>query len=159
MGRKLSTEIEKKIQELCNRYPDSERAAAVLPGLFLAQQECGVIDDKVVGDVAAALGMPPVKVREVATWYTMIHKQPVGRHHVEVCTNLSCHLRGGDELLTCVCKELGIKPGETTADGRFTVSEVECLGSCGTAPALQIDGVFHENQKPESVAALLKAEN
>jgi NADH-quinone oxidoreductase subunit E len=151
----LSEASKKEIAALKARYP--EKAAATLPALYVAQRERALVDDEAVREVAALLELDEIRVREVATWYTMYHKQPVGKHLVEVCTNLSCHLNGGQELLQGVCKELGIQPGGTTADGRFTVHEVECLGSCGTAPALQVDGTFHENMTPDKVAAVLRA--
>ncbi|MFH1810219.1 MAG: NADH-quinone oxidoreductase subunit NuoE [Pseudomonadota bacterium] len=151
----LSEASKKEIASLKTRYPD--RAAATLPALYVVQRERELVDDEGVREVAALLELDEIRVREVATWYTMYHKHPVGKHLVEICTNLSCHLTGGQELLDSVCHELGVKPGETTADGRFTVHEVECLGSCGTAPALQVDGDFHENMTPEKVAAVLRA--
>jgi len=155
MAREFSAQAKKEIAAIQERYP--ERAAATLPALYIAQREFGHIDDEAVALVAGELELPEVRVREVATWYTMYHKAPLGRHLVEVCTNLSCHLRGGKELLDGVCRELKVKPGGTTEDTRFTVCEVECLGSCGTAPALQIDGEFQENATPEKLAAALRA--
>ena len=143
------------IETLKQRYPDI--AAAILPSLYIAQRETGMIDDDAVRTVASALQMEPIRVREVATWYTMYHKKTIGRHLVEVCTNLSCHINGGQELLEHLCKELGVRPGSTTEDGRFTLREVECLGSCGTAPAMQVDGVFHENLTAEKASAVLRA--
>jgi len=155
MGRELTAEVKKEIAAIRDRYP--EPAAATLPALYVAQREFGHLDDEAVALVAAALDLPEIKVREVATWYTMYHKRPIGTHLVEVCTNLSCHLCGGRELLQGICDELDVKPGQTTGDGRYTVCEVECLGSCGTAPAMQLDGEFHENLTPEKVAAALRA--
>jgi len=155
MERTLSPQVKQEIEQICQRYPT--RAAALLPALYLAQREWGVIDDDAIGAVAAALGVPAVRVREVATWYTMFRTRPEGRHLIEVCTNLSCHLCGGRELLDAICRELGIKPGETTADGRFTVREVECLGSCGTAPVMQLDGGFVENLTIEKATAALQS--
>ena len=155
MDRTLSPQAKQEIEQLCARYPT--RAAALLPTLYVAQRELGVIDDAAIALVAAELGVPAVRVREVATWYTMFRTQPEGRHLIEVCTNLSCHLCGGRELLDAVCHELGIQPGETTSDGKFTVREVECLGSCGTAPVMQIDGAFVENLTVEKATAALRS--
>ena len=105
--------------------------------------------------VAGLLELPPAFVASVASFYTMYYKRPVGRHHVQVCTNLSCALRGSDVIVDCLRERLGIGLGETTADGRFTLSEVECLGSCGTAPMMQVDEDFWENLTPESTLAMV----
>lgn len=150
----FSEQAQQEIAELKTRYPDP--AAATLPALYVAQREHKMITKEAIEAVAEALGQPTVKVREVATWYTMYHKEPVGQHLIEVCTNLSCQLNGGAELLAGICDQLGIKPGETTSDGRFTVHEVECLGSCGTAPVIQLDGEFHENLTLDKVSAILR---
>lgn len=155
MSLAFSEDVQKEIAEIRSHYPDA--AAATLPTLYVAQREFKMIDDEAIALVAKQLDLPEIHVREVATWYTMYHKKPVGKHVVEVCTNLSCHLRGGKELLDGICHELGINAGETTKDGRFTVAEVECLGSCGTAPAMQVDGEFHENLTADKVAAALRS--
>jgi NADH-quinone oxidoreductase subunit E/NADH dehydrogenase (ubiquinone) flavoprotein 2 len=105
--------------------------------------------------VAALLELPPAFVASVASFYTMYYKRPVGQHHVQVCTNLSCALRGAEEIVDCLRERLGIGLGETTADGRFTLSEVECLGSCGTAPMMQVDDDYWENLTPETTLALV----
>ena len=151
----FSEQAVKEIEEIKTRYPDP--AAAMLPALYVAQGEHKFIDDQAIAAVAEILGQTEIAVREVATWYTMYHKEPIGTHLIEICTNLSCQLNGGAELLQGLCEQLDIKPGETTADGRFTVHEVECLGSCGTAPAMQIDGEFHENLTLDKVSAILRA--
>jgi NADH-quinone oxidoreductase subunit E len=155
MSRTLSPQLRQEIEQLCQRYPT--RAAALLPALYLVQRELGIIDDDAVAIVAGELGVPAVRVHEVATWYTLFKQRPEGTHLIEICTNLSCHLCGGRELLDAVCRELGIEPGETTADGRFTVREVECLGSCGTAPVMQVDGEFVENLTVEKATAALRS--
>lgn len=151
----FSEQASQEIESIKARYP--EAAAATLPALYVAQREHKFIDDKAIAAVAEALGQSEIHVREVATWYTMYHKEPVGTHLIEICTNLSCQLNGGAELLQGVCEQLGIEPGGTTEDGRYTVHEVECLGSCGTAPAMQIDGEFHENLTLDKVSAILRA--
>jgi len=155
MSRTLGPQVKQEIEQICQRYPT--RGAALLPALYLAQRDFGIIDDDVIGVIADELGVPAIRVREVATWYTMFKLRPEGAHLIEICTNLSCHLCGGRELLDAVCRELGIKPGETTSDGKFTVREVECLGSCGTAPAMQIDGAFVENLSIEKASAALRS--
>jgi NADH-quinone oxidoreductase E subunit len=126
-----------------------------MPLLYIAQEELGHITQQAVEWVAARLKMPPVQVWEVATFYTMYYKKPVGRYHVQVCRTLPCALRGAKKVSEYVHKRLGIKPGEVTQDGMWSFEEVECLGSCGTAPMCQINDAFFENLTEERLEALL----
>lgn len=142
-----------KFEQYLTRYP--VKRAAIMPTLWLAQQEFGWLSDETLAYVARLLELPDAFVAAVASFYTMYYKRPVGRHHVQVCTNLSCALRGADEIVDCLRRRLGVGLGETTADGRFTLSEVECLGSCGTAPMMQVDDDYWENLTPESTLALV----
>jgi NADH-quinone oxidoreductase subunit E len=135
------------------RYPD--RQAAILPTLHLAQREFGSLSDGEISYVASLLGFTPAQIEGVATFYTMYNRKPVGKYHLQVCRNLSCSLMGAEHLIEHVSRKLGVAPGETTADGRFTLSTVECLGSCGTAPVMQINDDYHENLTKESVDAIL----
>jgi NADH-quinone oxidoreductase E subunit len=135
------------------RYPD--RQAAILPTLHLAQREFGSLSAEAISYVAALLGFTPAQIEGVATFYTMYNRKPVGKYHLQVCRNLSCSLMGAEHLIEHVSRKLGVAPGETTADGRFTLSTVECLGSCGTAPVMQINDDYHENLTKESVDAIL----
>lgn len=153
MALELSAEQKQRLAALVGRYPN--RAAACLPALHLVQEVHGAVDVEAVELVASALEMPIGRVQEVATFYTMYHRKPVGRYHLEICTNLSCSLLGAEHLRDALSKELGIRPGQTTRDGMFTLEEVECLASCGTAPVMQVNGEFHENLTPESLRALL----
>jgi len=143
-----------QLDALRKRYPRSK--PLVLPALWMAQQQFGWISPEVMTYVAGLLDLPVSHVYGVVTFYTMFNTKPVGTHHVQVCTNVSCMLRGGDRLLSHTCERLNIRPGETTADKRITVSEVECLGSCGTAPAVQINDDYHENLTAEKLDTLLK---
>ena len=142
-------------RELLTHYPT--RQAALLPTLWIAQREFGWLSDAVQMYVANLMELPPAHVRAVVTFYTMFYQRPVGRWHLEVCTNLSCRLRGADQIVECLSRRLGIAPGETTADKKFTLSTVECLASCGTAPMLQLNhDRFHENLTPQSTLQLVE---
>lgn len=150
---KLSEAAEKRAQEILAEYPQIR--SAVMPLLYIAQEELGHITQQAVEWVAARLKMPPVQVWEVATFYTMYYKKPVGKYHVQVCRTLPCALRGARKVSEFVHKRLGIKPGEVTKDGMWSFDEVECLGSCGTAPMCQINDAFFENLSEERLEALL----
>ncbi|HLA99960.1 MAG TPA: NAD(P)H-dependent oxidoreductase subunit E [Bacteroidota bacterium] len=143
----------KKLDDLGKNYPESK--PLVLPALWMAQEQFGWISPEVMRYVAGLLNLPVSHVYGVVTFYTMFNTKPVGKYHLQVCTNVSCMLRGGDRLLKHVCDRLQIRKGGTTSDNRITVSEVECLGSCGTAPAVQINDDYHENLSPERLDALL----
>jgi NADH-quinone oxidoreductase E subunit len=121
----------------------------------LAQKEYGYLTKEAMEEVASILGLLPVQVYEVATFYTMFNKKPVGKFHVQVCTNVSCSLLGSEMIVDCLGKKLGIKVGETTKNELFTLTEVECLGSCGTAPMMQINDTYYENLTEEKVENIL----
>ena len=140
-------------ERMLARYPD--RQAAILPTLHLAQREFGFLSAEAISYVAALLGFTPAQIEGVATFYTMFHRKPVGKYHLQVCRNLSCSLMGAEALIEHVARKIGVKPGETTADGRFTLSTAECLGSCGTAPVMQVNDDYYENLSEESIDALL----
>jgi NADH-quinone oxidoreductase E subunit len=149
----FSKETRAKHERLLTRYPNRE--AAILPTLYLAQREFGHLSDEAIMYVADLLGFTPARIYGVATFYTMYNKKPVGKYHLQVCRNLSCSLMGAEHLIERVSEKLGVKPGETTADGRFTLSTVECLGSCGTAPVMQVNDDYYENLSEESIDAIL----
>lgn len=154
MALSFSTENERRIAEFLRRYPDPR--AALLPVLHVAQEQFGYLSYEVMELVAQRLGIPPVEVLSTATFYTMYHKRPVGKYHIEVCANVSCYLRGSDSLLAAIEQELGIRAGETTEDGLFTLSTVECLAACGTAPVLQVNGKLYEMMTPEKARDLVR---
>jgi len=139
------------------RYPAGFEGSLTIPCLQRIQQERGYITDADIDDLVAYLGVPRTQVDEVLGFYTMFTRKPIGRHHLQVCHNVSCSLRGAEGLVAHLCLRLGIGPGETTPDGRFTLSTVECLASCGTAPMMMVNEAFHENLTPASVDALLEA--
>lgn len=149
----LGPEFEKTIAAIVAKYPQPK--AALLPVLWEVQKAKGWIDPAAEEWVASRLDVPASHVHGCVTFYTMYKLRPSGRHHIQLCTTLSCMLRGSDELLTHLERKLGIKPGETTPDGKFSIARVECLGSCGTAPMFQLNDDYHENLTIESVDRLL----
>ena len=139
----FSSAFEDRVGAIVARYP--EKKAALLPVLWEVQRERGFVDLESEGWVAARLGVSPAHVHGVVTFYTMYKQKASGKYHFQVCTTLSCMLRGSDELLRHLEKRLGIKAGEVSADGRYSLCRVECLGSCGTAPMFQLNDDYHEN--------------
>jgi len=149
----LSEPSLKKIEALKARYPTPQ--SLVLAALWMWQEEHGWISQEGMGEVARLLGIPVHHVYGVVSFYTMFNRAPVGRHKIEVCTNVSCMLRNSDRILNHIQDRLGIGVGETTADGRFTLVEAECLGSCGTAPMMQVGDEYYENLDEARVDKIL----
>jgi NADH-quinone oxidoreductase subunit E len=149
----FSAAAKKRFDYILTRYPNKE--SALLPTLHLAQEEWGWISPEVVHYVGSLLDLSPATVFGVVSFYNMYNQKPVGKYHLQVCTNLSCMLWRAYDIYEHLCGKLNIKPGETTRDGLYTVTEVECLGSCGTAPVVQINNDYHENMTVEKVDALL----
>ncbi len=150
----LTPEREKKIDELLTRYPSSR--SALLPALWVVQEQYGWISLELQRYLAIRLGITPEQVREVVTFYSMYNDRPVGKYHLQVCCTTPCMLMGSDDVIGYLEKTLEIRRGQTTSDGLFTVSQVECLGSCGTAPMLQVNREkYDENLTTEKVDALL----
>jgi NADH-quinone oxidoreductase E subunit len=143
-----------RLQKILSRYP--VKKAALLPLLNLVQEKKGWISADDMVEVAAALDLTPAHVRSVATFYTMYNKHPVGRHLVQVCTCISCHLNRGDAVLERFLEEIGVREGETSEDGKFTVIEAECLGACGFATVVQVNDEYYENVMPETVAEIVE---
>ena len=135
----LSPESLKKIDREVAKYPAGQKQSAVMAALAIAQDEHGWLPDELMDEVARYLGMPPIAVYEVATFYNMYNLKPTGRHKVTVCTNLPCALSGGVEAAEYLKSKLGVDFTETTADGNFTLKEGECMGACGDAPVLLVD--------------------
>ncbi len=151
----LSNDGKQKVLNELKRYESKQ--SAVLPALYIGQKENnGHITAEVITELSKVMEIPEAQINEVFTFYTMYNKNKVGKYHVQVCRTLSCMLNGAEELTAHLCKELNVKLNEVTSDGRFTVSEVECLGSCGTAPMMQIGNKYHENLTPESAMNLLR---
>jgi NADH-quinone oxidoreductase E subunit len=154
---RFSAAVEAEIDGHLAKYPPERRRSAIIPLMFIVQRERGWLDKPGVAYIADRLGLRITDVWETATFYSMIYMQPVGKYHVQICKTLSCKIMGAGTITEHCAKRLGIKPGETTGDGKFTLSEVECLGSCGTAPMLQIGFDYHENLTTEKVDELLEA--
>ena len=150
----FSPQVEAEIDAHLAKYP--VKRSAILPLMFIVQRERGgYLDPPGVAYLADRLGVRVTDIWEVATFYTMINTEPVGKYHIQICRTLSCKILGAGKITEQCTKRLGIKPGETTPDGMFSISEVECLGSCGTAPMLQIGFDFHENLTLEKVDQIL----
>ena len=155
----VSAAAQKRAEEIIKQYP--QKRSAVMPLLYIAQEHTAYITQPAVEWVAAQLEMPPVQIWEVATFYTMYYKKPVGQYHVQVCRTLPCALRGARKVSEYFHKKLGVNPGEVTKDGMWSFEEVECLGSCGTAPMCQINDVFFENltdEKLDQIVARIEKE-
>ena len=157
MSVQLSDHVRAEIDRWVAKFPPERKRSAVISALHAAQHENnGFLTPELMDAVADYLGLPHIHVYEVATFYSMFETKPVGRHHLSVCTNISCMLRGSQEVVDYVEKRLGIKTGESTADGRIYLKrEEECLAACTGAPMLMVDHVFHENLTPESIDKIL----
>lgn len=153
MALEFSTETLKQFEATVARYPKKE--AAMLPVLYLAQREFGHLGPEAIEYVARLMEQSPARVHGVVSFYTMYNMKPIGRHHIQVCRTLSCALGGAERITGLIKKKLGIEPGQTTADGRFTLSEVECLASCGTAPMMQVNDEYYEGLTEEKVSKIL----
>ncbi|HYV25544.1 MAG TPA: NADH-quinone oxidoreductase subunit NuoE [Pyrinomonadaceae bacterium] len=149
----FSAEVEAEIDRHIAKYPI--KRSAIIPLMFIVQRERGYLDPPGVQYLANRLQLRVTDIWEVATFYSMLQTQPVGKYHIQICKTLSCKIMGEGKITEQVCNKLGIKPGETTPDGKFTVSLVECLGSCGTAPMFQLNFDYHENLTPEKVDQIL----
>ncbi len=153
----FSPELEAKFEKLLKSYPQGKQRSAVVPMLLYAQDEIGSVTPELVEEVARRTGITPLQVNEVVTYYSMLHKQPLGKHHIQICTNISCLLVGGAELWEHACAKLGIGHREVTADGQFSLEEVECIGACSWAPALQVNYEFHHQMTPEKLDHLIES--
>ena len=149
----LSADAKKRIESLKSELETHQ--SALIPALHVAQADQGWLSEETQGEVAKLLELTPQSVREVVTFYTMFHQKPVGKYLLQVCRNLSCCLLGGHRLQKQIEERLGIREGETTQDGRFTLVSVECLGSCGTAPVLMVNERYHESVTPQDIDRLL----
>ena len=154
---KFTPENEIKFQEYVSRYPIID--SVMLPALWLVQEQIGWVSPEAMVYVADRIGKTPIQVYEVATFYTMFNLKPIGKHHIELCKTLSCMLCGSKDIKNHIKQTIGIEPGQTSEDGLFHLSEVECLGACGGAPMFALDGQYHEkltNQKVDELIAECK---
>jgi len=143
-----------KIKEKAARYPS--RKSAILPALTVAYEQVGHLNNDLYKEIARIIRVPMVEVAEAASFYTMFPKKPAGKYRIMVCHNISCALLGAEGLIDYLTEKLGIQAGETTADGLFSIERVECLGSCATAPMMQINDNYYENLTPEKVDGILE---
>jgi len=150
----LTEESIARIKEKAVRYPDPK--SAILPAITVAYRQVGHLNNDLYKEISKIIGIPYVEIAEAATFYTMFPKEPVGKYLIQVCHNISCSLMAADGLIAYLEEKLGIKKGETTEDGLFTVVGVECLGSCSTAPMMQINQDFYENLTREKVDQILQ---
>jgi len=151
----FSPELEAKFAKLLESYQPGRTRSAVIPMLLFAQDEVGHISHELIEEVARRCKVTSLQVDEVVGYYSMLHRKPMGKHHVQVCTNISCLLLGGEELYERASKALGIGHKEVTADGQFSLEEVECMGACSWAPAIQINYDFHHFVTPEKFDKLI----
>ncbi len=150
---KFSEEFETRFAEMVPHYPT--KRSALVPTLLYAQDEVGFLSDEIIAEIAARLDLTELEVRNVISYYSMLTVEPRGKFVVQVCTNISCMVRGAEEILHHCAKRLGIGHKQTTADGLFTLEEVECIGACSWAPAVQVNYDFHENLTTERIDGIL----
>jgi len=148
-------EVEAKFDRLLKAYPEGRQRSAVIPMLLYAQDVIGSVTPELVQEVARRCGVTPLQVDEVVGYYTMLHRRPLGKHHIQICTNISCMLCGGEELFEHVSKKLGIGNREVTPDGQFSLEEVECIGACSWAPAIIDNYDYHHCVTPEKLDQLI----
>jgi NADH-quinone oxidoreductase subunit E len=153
----FSPELEARFQKLIESYPPGRQRSALVPMLLYAQDEVGCITRELVAEIARRLDIDPLAVDEVVGYYSMLRTKPMGKYHIQVCTNISCLLVGGEQLFEHASKKLGIGHREVTPDGQFSLEEVECIGACCWAPALQVNYDYHHFVTPEKLDQLIEA--
>jgi NADH-quinone oxidoreductase subunit E len=152
----FSPELEARFEKLLNSYPPGRTRSAVIPMLMYAQDETGAVTRELIEEVAKRCKVTPLQVDEVVGYYSMMHREPQGKYHVQVCTNIRCMLVGGTELYEHACKKLGLGHKQTSADGNISLEEVECMGACSWAPAVQVNYDFHHHVTPEQFDKLIE---
>ena len=145
-----------EFEKLRERFPEGFESSLVLPCVRRIQEDRGYVADSDIEELAAYLGVPQIQIEEVLSFYTQFRRKPIGRWHLQFCHNVSCSMNGAERILAHVEQRLGIKPGQTTPDGRYTLSTAECLGSCGTAPMMMVNEGYHENLTRTRVDELLE---
>ena len=151
----FSPQLEARFAKLLTSYPPGRERSAMVPMLLYAQDEIGAVTPELVEEVAKRLGVTPLQVEEVLSYYSMLHRQPQGKAHVQICTNISCLLTGGEEVWQRACARLGIGHKEVTPDGKISLEEVECIGACSWAPAMQVNYDFYHKVTPEMLDQIL----
>jgi len=150
----ISEKLDQFFTEKMKEYPT--KRGFLVPMLLYSQDEAGYLSDEIIAHLAQKTELTELEVRNVISYYSLLHTKPMGKYHVQVCTNISCMLRGGEEILEHCKNKLGIGHKQTTADGTFSLEEVECIGACSWAPALQVNYDFHENLTPEKMSSVLE---
>jgi NADH-quinone oxidoreductase subunit E len=153
----LSPQLEQKFQQLLSNYPEGRQRSAMIPMLIYAQDEIGSCTPELMEEVAKRVGVTPLQVEEVMSYYSMLHRKPMGKFHVQVCTNISCMLVGGAELWDQACHKLGLGHKQVSADGQISLEEVECMGACSWAPAVQVNYDFYHFVTPEKLDQLIES--
>lgn len=159
MPLSISPQLEARWTKILNAYPEGKKRSAVIPMLLFAQDETGAVTPELVDEVAARTGTPRIQVDEVVGFYSMLHRKPLGKYHVQVCTNICCMLQGGAELWEHACKSLHLGNKEVSSDGLISIEEVECMGACSWAPAVEVNYDFHHHvtaEKFDEIIADLK---
>ncbi|MBC8182255.1 NADH-quinone oxidoreductase subunit NuoE [candidate division KSB1 bacterium] len=151
---KIKKNVVGKIRELTESFP--EKNSAMIPAMHLIQDEFGWLPDQAIRELADILKVAPNKIYGVASFYSMFNLKPVGKYHIQVCRNVSCQLMGAKNVIEHLSKKLNIQPGETTEDNKYSISQVECLGSCGTAPVMMINDKYYENLTEQKVDEIIK---
>jgi NADH-quinone oxidoreductase subunit E len=151
----FSPQLEARFKALLESCPPGRRRSALVPMLLYAQDEAGAVTQEVVDEISRRIGLQTVELEEVVSYYSMLRKEPLGKYHIQICTNISCQLVGGVELWERAKRKLGIGHCEITPDGLFSLEEVECLGACSWAPALQVNYDYHHNVTPEALDVLI----
>ena len=151
----FSPELEARFETFLAKYPADRKRSAVIPMLIYGQDEVGAVTDELIAEIARRTGVTPLQVTEVVGFYSMLHRKPQGKYHVQICTNISCLLVGGAELWEQACHKLGIGHKEATADGRISLEEVECMGACSWAPAVQVNYDFYHDVTPAQLDKLI----
>jgi NADH-quinone oxidoreductase subunit E len=151
----FSPQLEARFAKLLTSYPPGRERSAMVPMLLYAQDEIGAVTPELVEEVAKRLGVTPLQVEEVLSYYSMLHRKPLGKAHVQICTNISCLLTGGEDLWQRACARLGIGHKEVTPDGQISLEEVECIGACSWAPAMQVNYDFFHKVTPEMLDRIL----
>jgi NADH-quinone oxidoreductase subunit E len=153
----LSPQLEEKFQQLISNYPEGRQRSAMIPMLIYAQDEIGSVTPELMEEVAKRVGVMPNQVEEVMSYYSMLHRKPMGKFHVQVCTNISCMLLGGAELWEQACHKTGLGHKQVSADGQISLEEVECMGACSWAPAVQVNYDFYHFVTPEKLDQLINS--
>ena len=153
----FSPELEARFEQFLQSCPPGRQRSALIPMLLYAQDEVGAVTEELVEEISRRLGLKTMEVDEVVTYYSMLHKKPQGKYNIQICTNISCLLTGGPELWEHARQKLGIGHKEVTPDGRFSLEEVECIGACSWAPAIQVNYDFHHLVTPESFDRLIES--